>query len=41
LLVTFTGEELGPAWKQANKRVSGNRVLYSSRGCGESYSILG
>lgn len=36
----LTGEELGPAWKEDNKRISGNRHLYASRCADRSYSIL-
>lgn len=36
----ITGEELGPAWEDMNRRVSGNRVLYSNR-CERSPLLLG
>ena len=31
LSISITGEETGPAWGNENKRVSGNRTLYSNR----------
>ncbi|XP_033755444.1 uncharacterized protein LOC117338268 isoform X1 [Pecten maximus] len=36
----ITGEELGPAWEDVNRRVSGNRVLYSNR-CERAPLLLG
>ncbi|CAG2242464.1 unnamed protein product [Mytilus edulis] len=36
----LTGEETGLAWKEDNKRTSGNRHLYDSRCTDRSYSIL-
>lgn len=36
----LTGEEVGPAWKEDNKRVSGNRHLYASRCIDRTASIL-
>ncbi|CAC5378691.1 unnamed protein product [Mytilus coruscus] len=36
----LTGEETGLAWKEDNKRTSGNRHLYDSRCADRSYSIL-
>jgi hypothetical protein len=36
----FSGEEVGPAWKEDNKRISGNRHLYASRRIDRTASIL-
>ena len=40
ILFFFSGKEVGPAWKEDNKRISGNRHLYASRRIDRTASIL-